>query len=165
MPGETGKFGLGVQNEAGQSLTESCQQNTLVIANTLFQQHKRKLYTWTSPDGQYQNQIHYILCSQIWRNSIQTAKTRSGADYGLDHELLIAKFRVKLKRGGKATMPFKYDLNQIPYNYTVEITNRLKKLDLIECQKTYGQRFIALYMSSDRNHPHDKEMQKRKMVI
>ena len=60
-PGGTGKFGLGVQNEAGQRLTEFCQENTLVIANTLFQQHKRRLYTWTSPDGQHWNQIHYIL--------------------------------------------------------------------------------------------------------
>ena len=67
IPGVTGKFGLGVQNEAGQWLTEFCQENTLVIANTLFQQHKRRLYTWTSPDGQYQNQIDYILCSQTWK--------------------------------------------------------------------------------------------------
>ena len=63
-PGVTGKFGLGVQNEAGQRLIELCQENTLVIANTLFQQHKGRLYTWTSPDGQHQNQIDYILCSQ-----------------------------------------------------------------------------------------------------
>ena len=63
IPGITGKFGFGVQNEAGQRLTEFCQENALVIANTLFQQHKRRLYTWTSPDGQYQNQIDYILCS------------------------------------------------------------------------------------------------------
>ena len=62
-PGETGKFGLGMQNEAGQRLIEFCQENALVIANTLFQQHKRGLYTWTSPDGQYQNHIDYILCS------------------------------------------------------------------------------------------------------
>ena len=70
IPGVTSKFGLGVQNEAGQRLTQICQENSLVIANTLFQQHKRQLYTWTSPDGQYQNQIDYILCSQIWRSSI-----------------------------------------------------------------------------------------------
>ena len=63
-PGVTGKFGLGIRNEAGQRLTEFCQENALVIANTLFQQHKRRLYTWTSPDGQHQNQIDYILCSQ-----------------------------------------------------------------------------------------------------
>ena len=72
----TGKFVLGVQNEAGQRLIEFFQENVLVIANTLFQQHKRKLYTWTSPDDQHQNQIDYILCSQRWRNSIQSAKTR-----------------------------------------------------------------------------------------
>ena len=64
MPGVTGKFGLGVWNEAGQRLIEFCQENALVIANTLFQQHKRRLYTWASPDGQYWNQIDYILCSQ-----------------------------------------------------------------------------------------------------
>ena len=63
-PGVTGKFGLGVRNEAGQRLTEFCKENALVIANTLFQQHKRKIYTWTSPDGQHRNQIDYILCSQ-----------------------------------------------------------------------------------------------------
>ena len=62
-PGVTGKFGLGVQNKAGQRLIEFCQENTLVIANSLFQQHKRRCYTWTSPDGQYQNQVDYILCS------------------------------------------------------------------------------------------------------
>ena len=69
--GVTGKFGLGVQNEAGQRLIEFCQENTLVIGNTLFQQHKRRLYTWTSPDGQHRNQIDYILCSQRWTGFIQ----------------------------------------------------------------------------------------------
>ena len=101
MPGITGKFGLGVQNEAGQRLIQFCQENALVIANTLFQQHRRRLYTWTSQDGQYQNQIDYILCSQRWRSSIQPAKTRLGADCGSDHELLIAKFRLKLKNVGE----------------------------------------------------------------
>ena len=72
-PGVTGKFGLGMQNEAGQRLIEFCQENALVIANTLCQQHKRRLYTWTSSDGQHQNQIDYILCSQRWRSSIQSA--------------------------------------------------------------------------------------------
>ena len=100
-PGVTGKFVLGMQNEAGQRLIEFCQENALVIANTLFQQHNRRLYTWTSPDGQYRNQIDYILCSQRWRGSIQSAKTRPGADCGSDHELLITKFRLKLKKVGK----------------------------------------------------------------
>ena len=70
--GVTGKFGIGVQNESGQRLIEFCQENALVIANTLFQQHKRRLYTWTSPDGQHQNQIDYILYSQRWRSSIHS---------------------------------------------------------------------------------------------
>ena len=104
----------------------------MVIANTHFQQHKRRLYTWTSPDGQHQNQIDYILCSQRRRSSIQSAKTRPGADCGSDHELLIAKFRLKLKKVGKTTRLFRYDLNQIPYDYTVEVTNRFKGLDLVE---------------------------------
>ena len=116
IPGLTGEFGLGVQNEAGQKLTEFCQENTLVIANTLFQQHKRQLYIRTSPEGQHQNQTDYILCSQRWRNSIWSGKTRLGADGGSDHELLIAKFRLKLKKVGKTARPFRYDLNQIPYN-------------------------------------------------
>ena len=127
-PGVTGKFGLGERNEAGQRLIE----NVLVIANTLLQQHKRRLYTWTSPDGQHWNQIDYILCSQRWRSSIEWAKTRSGADCGSDHEFFIAKFRLKSKKVGKTTGPFKYDLNQIPYDYTVEVTNRFKGLDPID---------------------------------
>ena len=126
--GVTGKFGLGVQNEAGQRLTELCQENALVIANTLFQQHKRRLYTWTSPDGQHWNQIDYILCSQRWRSSIQSAKTRLGTDCGSDHELLIAKFRLQLKKVWKTIRPFRYDLSQIPYDYTMEMTNRFKGL-------------------------------------
>ena len=98
----------------------------------LFQQHKRRLYTWTSPDGQYQNEIYYILCSQRWRSSIQSAKTRLESDCDLDHKLHIAKFRIKLKKVGKTTRPFKYDLNQIPYDYTAEVTNRCKGFDLID---------------------------------
>ena len=118
--------------EAGQRLIEFCQENALVIANTLFQQHKRTLYTWTSPDGQHRNQTDYILCSQRWRSPIQSAKTRPGADCGSDREHLIAKFRLKLKKVGKPTTPFRYDLNQVPYDYTVEVRNRFKGLDLID---------------------------------
>ena len=70
--------------------------------------------------------------SQRWRRSIQSAKTRPGADCGSDHEILIAKFRLKLKKVGKTTRPFRYDLNQIPYDYTVEVRNRFKGLDLID---------------------------------
>ena len=111
ISGLTGKFGLGVQNEAGQRLTEFCKENALVIANTLLQKHNTRLYTWASPDGQCWNQIDYILCSQRWRCSIQSAKTRPEADCCLDHELLIAKFRFKVNKVRKNTGPFMYDLN------------------------------------------------------
>ena len=113
-------------------LIQFCQENSLVIANIFFQQHKRRLYTWTLPDGQHRNQIDYIVCSQRWRSSIQLAKTRPAADCGSDHELLIAKFRLILKKVGETTRPFRYDLNQISYDYTVEVTSRFKGLDLID---------------------------------
>ena len=125
-----GKFGLGVQSEAGQRLTEFCQENSLVKANTLFQQHKGRLHMdiarWSKG-----NQIDYILCRQRWRSSIQSAKTRPGAYCASDHELLIAKFRLKLNKVGKTTRPFRYDLNQIP-NDNTEVRNRFKGLDLID---------------------------------
>ena len=84
VPGVTGKFGLGMRNEAGQRLIEFCQENARAIGNTLFQQHKRRLYTWTSPDGQHQNQIDYILCSQRWRSSLYSQKNQ-------DQELTVAQ--------------------------------------------------------------------------
>ena len=117
IPGITGKFGLGVQNEAGQRLIEFCQVNTLVIANILFQQHKRRLCTWTSPHGQHWNQIDYILCSQRWRPLYSQQKQ--------DQELTVAQIMVSLlpssdlKKVGKTTKPFRYDLNQIPWLYSV----------------------------------------------
>ena len=95
--------------------------------------------------GQYWNQIDYLLCSQRWRSSIQSAKTRLGADCGSDNELLIAKFRLKLKKIGKTTRTFRYDLHQIPYDYTVEMTNRFQGLNMIVCLKNCEQRFMTLY--------------------
>ena len=165
--GVTDKFGLGLWNEARQRLIEFCQENTLVIANTLFQQPKRRLYTWASPDGQHQNQIDYILCSQRWRSSIQSAKIRLGADCGSDQEILIAKFRLKLKKveKRKTTRSFQYDLNQISNDYTVEVRNRFMELDLIECLKNYGQRFMALYRRQKSRPSPEKEAQKVKVVV
>ena len=81
----------------------------------------------------------------LFENSIHSAKTRPGADCGSDDELTIAKFRLKLKNVGKTIRPFMYDLNEIPYDYTVEVTNRFKGLDLIEYLKNYGWRFVTLY--------------------
>ena len=101
IPGVTGKFGLGVQNEASQRLTELCQENAMAIANTCFQQHKKQLYTWTR--WSIPKSIDYILCKQRWRSSIESTKIRPEADCGLDHELLIDKFRPKLKKVGKTT--------------------------------------------------------------
>ena len=118
--------------KAGQRLAEYCQENALVMANTLFQQHKRRLYPWKSTDGQYRNQTDYILCSQRRGSFIQSAKTSLGADCSSDHELLTVKFRLKLKKVGKTSRPFRYDLNQIPYNYTVEVRNRFKGLGLTD---------------------------------
>ena len=87
-----------------------------------------------------------IICSQRWRSSIQPAKTRLGADCSSDYEPLIAKFRMKLKKVQKTITPFRYDLNKIPYNFTVEVRNRFKGLDLIdERLKNYGRRFLTLY--------------------
>ena len=84
----------------------------LKILQARLQQYKRRLYTSTSPDGQHRYQIDYILSSQRWRISIQSAKTRQGAVCGSDHEFFISKFRLKLKKVGKITRPFRYDLNQ-----------------------------------------------------
>ena len=110
--GVTGKFDLGVQNEAGQRLTEFCQENALVIASTLFQWHKRRVYTWTSPDGQHRNQIDYILCIQRWRSSRQSTKTR----LWLRSWTPYCQIQTEIEKVGKTTRPFRYDLNQIPYD-------------------------------------------------
>ena len=130
------KFDGGVQNEAGQRLVEFCQQNTPIIANPLFQQHKRWPYTRTLLNGQYWNQIDYILCLQRWKSSVQSAKTRPGADFGSEHQFLIEKFRLKLKKVGETTRQFRYDLNQIFYDYTKvtvegEVRNTFEGLDMV----------------------------------
>ena len=104
IPGVPGKFGLGVQNEAGQRLTVLSNEH-IGHSKTLFQQHKRQLYTWTLPNDQYRNQIDYILCSRSWRSSSLSVKIRPGADCGSDHQLLIVKCRLKLKKVEKTTKP------------------------------------------------------------
>ena len=93
---------------------------------------EKTLHNDHPPDGRHRNQIDYILCSQRWRSSIQSVKTRPGADCGSDHELLIAKFRLKWKKVEKTIRSFRYDLNQIPYDYTVKVRNRFQGLDLID---------------------------------
>ena len=95
-------------------------------------QQNGRLYTLASPEGQYQKQTDYILCSQRWRSSIESAKTRLGADCSSGHELLTAKLRLKLKKVDKTARLFRNDLNEMPYDYTEELTNRLKGLYLID---------------------------------
>ena len=114
---------------------------------------------WSIPKSEH------VLSSQRWRNSIQSAKTRPGADCGSDDELLIAKFRLILKKVGKNTRPFSYDPNQIPYDYTVEVTNRFKGLDLIECLKNYGLRFVTLYRRQGSRPSPWKRNAKKKMAV
>ena len=118
IPGVTGTFGLGVQDESGQRLTEFCQENAVVIANTLFKQHKRWLYTWTSPDSQLKLDWLYSLQLKMEKHYTVRKKKKLEADCGSDHELLIAKFRLKLKKVGKTTRPFRCNLNQIPFDYS-----------------------------------------------
>ena len=115
-----------------------------------------------------QNQTDYILWSQKWRSSIQSAKTRPIADCGSDLELLIAKFRLKLKKKGKTTRPFRYDLNQIPNDYTVEMTNRFRGLYLSDRESAWRTTDGGSWLctgGSDQDHPQEKEMQKGKMVV
>ena len=134
---------------------------------TLLQKHKRRLYTWTSPDSWNWNQIDYILCSQRWRSSIQSAKTRLGADGGSDHELLIDKFRLKLKKVEKTSRPLRYNLNQIPYDYTVEVSNRFKGLDLIDRvpDELWMEVRDIVQETGIKTIPKKKKCQKSKMAV
>ena len=114
-----------------------------------------------------QNQTDYILCSQKWRSSVQSAKTRPGADCGSDRQLLIAKFTLKLKKVGKTTRPFRYDLNQIPYGYAVEGTNRFKGLDLIDRvpDELWMKVCDIVQETESETIPKKKKMQKSKMAV
>ena len=118
-------------------------------------------------DGQHQNQTDYILCSKRWRSSIQSTKTRWGADCGSDHELLITKFRVKLKKVEKTIRPFRYDLNQIPYDYTVEVRSRFKGLDLIDRvpDELWTEVRDIVQETGIKTIPKGKKMQKNKMAV
>ena len=119
-------------------------------------------------DGQYRNRTEYIRYSRRWKSSIQSAKKRLRADYDSDHELFIAKFRLKLKKVGKTTRPFRYDLNQIPYDYTLEVRNVFKGLDLIDRLPriwTEVRDIVQEVLYSDQDHPQEKETQNSKMVV
>ena len=130
-PGVKGKFVLGIQNEAGQRLIEFCQGNALVIANTLCNNTRK-----ASTHGHHQmvnTEIRLIIFSAAKDGEVLYSQQKQDRELTVaDLELLIVKFRLKLKKGGETTRPFRYDLNQVPYDYTVEVRNRFKGLDLID---------------------------------
>jgi len=126
-----GRFGLGERNDAGDRLIEFCEINNLGLMNTFFPQPKRRLYTWTSPDGKHRNQIDYIMCNNRWRSAIQAMRTLPGADCGTDHELLMAEIRVKLRKSKRKCAPTRYDMERVSEGYRVDISNRFRALDLL----------------------------------
>ncbi|RWS06003.1 endonuclease-reverse transcriptase-like protein [Dinothrombium tinctorium] len=161
-----GKFGLGDRNDAGDRLVQFCQENRFKIANTWFTQHKRRLYTWTSPNGLYRNQIDYVLCSQRWCSSVLAVKTYPGADCGSDHELLVAKIKVKLCNIKKTAPPKKFDVSKIPPSYAVDVKNRFELLDTSEKQPDeLWQHFQSIILeTATKNIPHRKREKKCKWL-
>lgn len=134
-----GNWGLGVRNEAGDKLVDFATENGLAIMNTRFQQHNRRLYTWTSPDGHSKNQIDYILAKQRWKTSIRNCRTYPGADCGSDHQLLMAKVQLKLKVLPKPDDAIRFQLYQNTDEYAVQIANRFQALSCLEEESTPNQ--------------------------
>ena len=153
-----------MRNEAGQRLIDFCQENTLVIANILFQNTRED-----STNGHHQlvnTEIRLIIFFAAKDGeALYSQQKQLGDDCGSNHELLIAKFRLKLKKVGNTTRPFRYDLNQILYDYTVEVRNRFKGLDLIECLMNYGMRFVTLYRRQGSRPSPWKRNEKSKMAV
>ena len=127
-----GPFSIGHRNESGEKLVNFCFENNLDIMNTFFKQHPRRLYTWTTPDRKTRNQIDYIITQQRWRTSISSAKTYPGADCDTDHELLVADFKIKLKRIKRNPRPIRFDLRHIPEEYNIEIQNKFEVLMAVQ---------------------------------
>ncbi|CAF1336137.1 unnamed protein product [Rotaria magnacalcarata] len=153
--GIVGKYDLGKQNEAGEKLNQFCQENSLVITKTWFQQPKRRLYTWTSPNGRHRNQIDYMLCNRRWKSSITSVKTRPGADCGTDHELLLVNFKIKWKGYNTTSKAIKPNLQNIPYSYNVEVKNRFAELELVnrEPEELWQEIHQIIYEEAKRNIP------------
>jgi hypothetical protein len=124
-----GRYGLGNKNEAGERLLQFCEENYLFLVNTYFEQPEQRPYTWTSPDGQYRNQIDYILGRRQWRSAFQSVKTRPDADCGSEHELLTATVRIKLKNTQHAEKGWKLDTENIPEEYKTEINQKLATIN------------------------------------
>ena len=130
-----GRYGLGKQNEAGERLVEFCASNELRIMNTWFEQPKRRLYTWTTPDGKHRNQIDYMLVNKRWKSTIKDVRTRPGADCGTDHELLVATLKLKMKKLRKGDRLTRYDCKGITPEYRIEVKNRFETLEREEAME------------------------------
>ncbi|XP_065063517.1 craniofacial development protein 2-like [Rhopilema esculentum] len=126
-----GTCGLGIRNERGESLIDFCGANELVIANTLFDQHPRRLYTWTSPDRTNRNQIDYIMIEQKWKSCLKDARTLPGADCNSDHQLLSAKLQMRLKKIAQPPPTLRLDFSTLDEKYKVKINNKFQAL--LEC--------------------------------
>ena len=124
----TGRFGLGERNERGDKLEEFCLAHNLVIGNTLFQQHPRRLWTWLSPGDRVRNQIDYIMVRNRWRSSLLSVKTRPGADCGSDHQLLVAAIRLRLKASKSGSRPIRFDVESVSEQFKVQVKNKFELL-------------------------------------
>uniref|UniRef100_A0A0L8I0S1 Endonuclease/exonuclease/phosphatase domain-containing protein n=1 Tax=Octopus bimaculoides TaxID=37653 RepID=A0A0L8I0S1_OCTBM len=123
-----GQHGLGEKNERGQDLVDLCITNNLVIGNTIFQHHPRRLYTWTSPGDRFRNQIDYIMIQGRWRSALKNVRTRPGADCGTDHQLLCATIKIQMRSRRKQTRITRYDVTKISEAFSVEMQNRFLPL-------------------------------------
>ena len=120
----TGQWGLGERNERGDRLIDFCGGNDMVIMNTVFKQPKRRLYTWTSPGGNYKNQIDYMLCNGRSKSTFSSVKTMPGGDCGSDHQLLLGKIKTRLKSIKKQHRNLRFEVHCITHDYNVEVKNR-----------------------------------------
>ena len=140
-----GQHGLGKRNERGNMLVDFCIENNLSVANTMFSQHPRRLYTWQSPGGPAVcNQIDFILIKKRWKSSIKVAKTLPGADIGSDHQLLIADVKIKLKRIHNSQKIMRYDLQNISKQFWTETSNRFEELMLHEAEMTPDELWLGI---------------------
>ena len=134
---------------------------------TLFKQHPRRLFTWTSPDGKTKNQIDYILVQKRWRSSLRCAKTYPGADCGSDHELLVASLEMKLRKTRKPAAPIRFDLTQIPTEYGVEVSNKFETLISIAEEMTpddLATEAQNIILESAKNHIPKRKKKKQQYI-
>ena len=160
---------MGEGNDCGERLVEFAMENEMAITNTMFMNHKRRLYTWTSPDGDTKNQIDYILVNRRWRTSVSATRTLPGADCGSDHEMLMCVFKFRLKCFKKSPKPIRYDLQEIPLNilYKIEIKNRFRALldtaEEVEPNEM-AEEITQIYKEAAANHLPKKEITKKPWI-